>query len=151
DRDRELLRRYVQRGLHAVVEQPGGQSAVQAVVSGTSGRHLLELVVPLLRKTPTPPTNHPSPLAAQAHPTGDGRYLPGSEWLSLTVLAPAPHHEDILIDLHGLVSTMEGEFDRWFWLRYNSQALGPHVRVRFNGKPAVLGGEILPAVSAWCS
>jgi hypothetical protein len=41
DDDRELLRRYVRRGLLAVCEPPGGADAVQAVVTGPTGPHVL--------------------------------------------------------------------------------------------------------------
>jgi thiopeptide-type bacteriocin biosynthesis protein len=38
-----------------------------------------------------------------------------------------------------------------FWLRYADPAHGPHLRIRFHGDPAALGGAVLPALSTWCS
>ena len=44
---------------------------------------------------------------------------------------------------------LPGPVSHWFWLRYADDA-GPHLRARFHGDPAVLGGVVLPALSAWC-
>jgi thiopeptide-type bacteriocin biosynthesis protein len=41
--------------------------------------------------------------------------------------------------------------ERWFWLRYTTAAHGPHLRVRFHGVPAALGGRVLPAVAGTCA
>ncbi|WP_445548504.1 thiopeptide-type bacteriocin biosynthesis protein [Frankia sp. CiP1_Cm_nod1] len=69
--------------------------------------------------------------------------------MSLAIGAPAAQHDEILADLAGILPDLRGMFDRWFWLCYRTQATGPHLRVRFHGAPAVLGGELLPAVSQW--
>jgi thiopeptide-type bacteriocin biosynthesis protein len=148
-RDVELLRRYVRRGLQAVTEQPGGDGAVQGVVTGPSGRHLLELVIPLAATTrPSAPA---VAVAAAPRHAGVGLHLPGSTWLSLAISTPAAQHDEVLADLAGFLPDVRGMFDRWFWLRYRTQALGPHLRVRFHGTPAVLGGDLLPAVSLWAA
>ena len=146
-RDVELLHRYVRRGLRAVTEQPGGDSTIQEVVTGPSGRHLLELVIPLAATTPPPAPAHP--VTMQPRPAGAGHYLPGGPWLSLAISAPAAQHDEILAELAEFLPDLRGMFDRWFWLRYRTQALGPHLRVRFHGAPALLGGELLPGVSQW--
>ncbi len=146
-RDAELLRRYVRRGLRAVTERPGGDGTIQDVVTGPSGRHLLELVIPLAATAPPPAPARP--ITTLLRPAGAGRYLPGGPWLSLAIGAPAAQHDEILADLAGILPDMRGMFDRWFWLRYRTQAIGPHLRVRFHGAPAVLGGELLPEVSQW--
>ncbi|MBV9011592.1 MAG: lantibiotic dehydratase [Pseudonocardiales bacterium] len=149
DSDRELLRRYVCRGLETVTEQPGGPDVVQAVVAGPTGRHVLELVIPLVNQVTTP-SKMPC-LTVRARPLGDGLYLPGSEWLSLAIPSPSSCHDEILRWLAELVIDMSDHFDRWFWLRYNNTVHGPHVRVRFHGDPATLGSKVLPTLSAWCS
>ena len=147
--DRELLRRYVRRGVSAVTEQPGGPGAVQAVVAGPAGHHLLELVVPLTRRAAVPAPARPAPIPGRG--AGQGLHLPGGEWLSLAIRSPARCHDEILPGLAAVASELAGQWDRWFWLRYHDDAHGPHVRARFHGHPAVLGGQVLPAVSAWCS
>ncbi|ADP78958.1 lantibiotic dehydratase [Pseudofrankia inefficax] len=146
-RDAELLRRYVRRGLRAVTEQPGGDGTIQDVVTGPSGRHLLELVIPLAATKPLPAP--PRPISALPRPAGAGLHLPGGPWLSLTIGAPTDQHDEILTGLAALLPGLRGLFDRWFWLRYRSPAIGPHLRVRFHGAPAILGGQLLPAVSEW--
>jgi len=148
--DRELLRRYVGRGVNAVLEQPGGQDAVQAVVAGSTGAHILELVVPLKRRMTAMFEPYRS-IRAQPRGTGVGCYLPGSEWLSLAIPLPTTVQNEALASLDQLAARMEGSFDRWFWLRYTNTAHGPHLRVRFHGDPSVLGSKVLPEVAAWCS
>jgi thiopeptide-type bacteriocin biosynthesis protein len=147
DDDRELLRRYVRRGLQGVCEPPGGPNAVQAVATGPLGRHVLELVVPLERSvTPAPPSR---PVAAVQRTAGSGRHLPGSSWLSLAIRAPVNCQDQILAGLTALADQFAAHVDTWFWLRY-ADAYGPHLRVRFHGDPARLGGHALPRLSSWC-
>jgi len=141
--DRELLRRYVGRGVAAVTEPPGGPDAIQAVLPGPSGRHLLELVVPLTRrKVLPPPVRH---AAVRARDTG--LYLPGGRWLSLAIRTPAC--ELLLPSLAVLAGDLTGHYEIWFWLRYHTPEHGTHLRARFRGDPATLGSRVLPALSAW--
>ncbi len=147
--DRELLRRYVRRGVLTVAEQPGGPDAVQAVVSGPTGDHVLELVVPLARRTPV--TGPARPAAAPVRTAGTGLHLPGGPWLSLAVRSPSNCHDQILSELAAVATGLAGHFDTWFWLRYTDTTHGPHIRARFQGHPAALGGHLLPALSAWGS
>jgi len=145
--DRELLRRYVHRGVRAVTEPPGGPDAIQGIVEGPDGRHALELVIPLRRRTSISPAGRPP----VPRPPGTGLYLPGGPWLSLAIRCPAPQQNDLIAGIAGLAADLGSLTDCWFWLRYTTAALGPHLRVRFHGDPTVLGGQVLPAVSAWCT
>lgn len=147
--DRELLRRYVRRGVLAVAEQPGGPDAVQAVLPGPTGDHVLELVVPLARRTTV--TRPARRAAAPVRTAGMGLHLPGGPWLSLAVLGPSHCHDQILSELAAVAGGLTEHFDTWFWLRYADTTHGPHIRARFHGHPAALGGHLLPALSAWCS
>jgi thiopeptide-type bacteriocin biosynthesis protein len=149
--DRELLRRYVRRGLRAICEPPGGSDTVQAVVTGSAGRHVLELVIPLQARQPfdRPPTR--PYLARPSSVDGPGVFLPGGSWLSLAIRAPVTCQDDILIQLADIAKEMAEHLDTWFWLRFADQAQGPHLRVRFRGDPSVLGGVVLPAISTWCT
>jgi thiopeptide-type bacteriocin biosynthesis protein len=146
DDDRELLRRYVGRGARSVTEQPGGPDAVQAVLAGPDGDHILELVLSPDRRMPAPARQH----RASPRPAGAGRNLPGSQWLSLALRAPAHLHDHLAMSLEEAVESLPQAITRWFWLRYADTAAGLHLRARFNGDPAVLGGRVLPALSAWC-
>lgn len=142
-RDRELLRRYVRRGADAVTAPPGGPDAVQAVADGPDGRHVLELVVPLQghRQRAVEATDRPTVS------TPPVVHLPGGRWLSLTLPSPSAHHDDLLAKIGDLAAAVRGDIDRWFWLRYDSPAHGPHLRVRFAGEPSILNTVVLPAVS----
>jgi lantibiotic biosynthesis protein len=146
DDDRELLRRHAGRGTRSVTEQPGGPDAVQAVLAGPGGDHVLELVLSLDRRSPAPAPQRP----ASPRPAMAGLHLPGSEWLSLVLRAPARLHDQVAISLGEAAASLPEAAGRWFWLRYADGAAGPHLRARFHGDPAALGGHILPALSAWC-
>lgn len=143
--DSELLRRHIGRGVRSVTEQPGGPDTVQAVLPGPDGNHVLELVISLDRRGPTPARQRP----ASPRPAGSGRHLPGGEWLSLAVRAPTHLHDQLAVRLGAAAASLPA-IARWFWLRYATVETGPHLRARFHGDPAVLGGQILPALSAWC-
>ncbi|MGH3277517.1 MAG: lantibiotic dehydratase [Trebonia sp.] len=145
--DHELLRRHVGRGTRSVTEQPGGPDAVQAVLAGPEGDHVLELVISLDRRAPAPVLQRP---VSPPRPTGAGVHLPGGEWLSVALRAPSHLHDQLVLSLAEVVASVPGAADRWFWLRYADAAVGPHLRARFHGDPAFLGGEFLPALSAWC-
>jgi len=146
--DRDLLRRYVRRGARAVTEQPGGSEADQAVVTGPGGNHVLEVVVPLRRRAPMP---QPPRSAVPARSRGAGLHLPGGPWLSLVIPAPAPCQDYVLAEIAAVADGLACCVDRWFWLRYTTPAHGPHLRVRFHGAPATLGGRVLPAIARRCT
>lgn len=142
-RDRDLLRRYVRRGADAVTAPPGGPDAVKAVADGPDGRHVLELVVPLRGRQPRAAEAADRPAAS----TPPVIHLPGTRWLSLTIPSPSTHHDDLLAKVADLAAAVRGDIDHWFWIRYDSPAHGPHLRVRFAGEPSVLNTVVLPAVS----
>jgi thiopeptide-type bacteriocin biosynthesis protein len=148
DDDRDLLRRYVRRGLTAVTAPYGDAPSSAAVLPGPDGGHLLELVVGLDRTSreagpiqAAPPTLHPE----------SGLHLPGGPWLSLAIQTPATCHEQVLRSLAVNADRLRGGCDRWFWIRYRDQRHGEHLRVRFHADPAIVNGTILPLVSAWAS
>lgn len=144
-RDRDLLRRYVRRGTDTVTEPPGGPHAVQGVVAGPAGGHALELVIPL--KGRHQPGKRPRPEPA----TTPVIHMPGGEWLSLAITSPAIHHDDVLAHIESITKLVCGDVDRWFWLRYDDAAHGPHLRVRFAGDRGALVARVLPAVSHRCA
>lgn len=147
-RDRDLLRRYARRGTDTVTEQPGGPDAIQGVVAGPDGGHLLELVIPLKGRQPTTPARTRPRTTASTNPV---IYLPGTEWLSLTLVAPTRLQDEVLTEIAKIAQELRDDIDRWFWLRYDSTAHGPHLRVRFAGDPAVLTTRVLPEVSKRCA
>ena len=146
--DRELLRRYVRRGLTAVTALPGGEAAA-AVLPGPDAGHVLELVVSLDRASPA---RGPALSAPRVRDQADDNvYLPGGPWLSLAVQAPTACHEQVLLSLARLVKEIPGGWDRWFWLRYTNARHGEHLRIRFRADLAGLYGSILPSVTRWAA
>lgn len=148
--DRELLRRYVARGVATVTEPPGGPEAVQAVASGPTGHHALEIVVPLACASDPERGAAPPPQMRVREP-GQGFFLPGSQWLSLAVNAPPSTQDAVLERLAATASDTSGLWDRWFWLRYTTPERGHHLRVRFHGEPTALGGHLLPLLRHACA
>ncbi|GAB2868552.1 lantibiotic dehydratase [Actinocorallia aurea] len=146
--DRELLRRYVRRGLAAVAAPPGSAGS-SAVIPGPNGHHVLELVVSLDRASRQ--DDRPVPCAPSPRRAGDGLYLPGGPWLSLALQAPTTCQEPILTSLGRWIQDTPGDWDRWFWLRFHDSRHGEHFRVRFRGEPAYLYGTLLPSLSMWAS
>jgi lantibiotic biosynthesis protein len=88
--------------------------------------------------------------SASPRPVGAGLHLPGSQWLSLALRAPAHLHDQLAMSLEEAVESPPQAITRWFWLRYADTTAGPHLRARSDGDPAVPGGQVLPALSAWC-
>ncbi|WP_280101485.1 lantibiotic dehydratase [Stackebrandtia nassauensis] len=149
DDDRELFRRYVSRGVAAVTEPPGGPQAIQAVVPGAAGRHALEIVVPLAAIAQPEPV---TPLySASVRCPCDGAFLPGGPWLSLAIDAPPSTQDAVLARITHAATDVADLWKRWFWLRYDTPQRGPHLRIRFHGDPATLGGQLLPILGQTCA
>ena len=92
DDDRELLRRHVGRGARSVTELPGGPDAVQAVVAGPQGDHVLELVLSLDRRDPSrhrrPRRPRGRPRQACTFPAASGCRLPCAPPAAFTTSSP---------------------------------------------------------------
>jgi thiopeptide-type bacteriocin biosynthesis protein len=146
DDDRQLLRRYVRRGLASVTEPPGGPNSTGAVVAGPHGRHLVELVIPMIRRSSPPASRLRAPLLARAR--GEGLFHPGGPWLSLAIPTEPHLQDEVLQSLAGRADDLVECWDSWFWLRYNTPAIGHHLRARFHGRPDILGGHLLPALAS---
>ncbi|UGQ10489.1 lantibiotic dehydratase [Yinghuangia sp. ASG 101] len=141
--DRELLRRRVLKGARTVIEERGGPA-----VSGPDSDHVLDLVV-LLDRSAAAPRREPTPRAAER--SGAGLFLPGSEWLALHLPVPTHRQDDVLRELASLLREMHSGTGRHaFWLRYQTPAAGPHLRIRLHGAPEHLT-NVLPRISAWCA
>ncbi|MFF5719798.1 lantibiotic dehydratase [Streptomyces buecherae] len=141
---RELLRRSIRRGTRTLAE-PFGSAEEQAVVEGEhGGRHLIELVVPLTRRHAPP---HPTLDPRVTPRSAGGGHPPGSRWLYATLAAPAHVHDAILIALAPYLAAFALETDRWFWLRYSTPALGPHLRLRWHGAPQALSTRVQPRLA----
>ncbi len=142
---RELLRRSIRRGTRTLAE-PFAAPDELAVVEGPNGTgHLVDLVVPLARRH-TPQHVAIDPRSA-LRAVGTGTHLPGSCWLSAVLCAPGRLHDTVLTELAPLLAGLPDNVDRWFWLRYSTPALGPHLRLRFHADPHTLATRIQPQLA----
>ncbi|WP_159072359.1 lantibiotic dehydratase [Streptomyces sp. CMB-StM0423] len=143
--EREILRRSIRRGTRTLAE-PLAAPEQLAAVDGPTGRHLIDLVVPLTRRHTPQPTPPDPRRALRRHPPASF-HLPGSTWLSAALAAPSHLHDTLLAHLAPLLDDLTGDADRWFFLRYTTPALGPHLRLRFHGTPHTLATRIQPRLS----
>lgn len=120
--------------------------------SGRPGR-VNEIAFPLIRSAPTSDGSPVPPGSVRPVPVPEPRrarvaHLPGSQWLYAKVYCSAERQDEILAQrLPHLLEGLDGEADRWFYLRYRDP--DPHLRLRFHGDPAVLTGSLLPRLSSW--
>ncbi|MGW6744993.1 thiopeptide-type bacteriocin biosynthesis protein [Streptomyces sp. NPDC055025] len=63
---------------------------------------------------------------------------------TLRTRPPPQHGPD---GTHPLLNHLPHDVDRWFWLRYTTPALGPHLRLRFHGTPHTLATRIQPQLA----
>ncbi|MEQ8145964.1 lantibiotic dehydratase [Streptomyces sp. OP7] len=118
---------------------------------GWNGGHSTEIVVPLAG---------PRPSGRRSAAAGDERahteppvraapsrfHLPGEDWLFVKWYAEPPAHAALLADhLPAVLTEVEDDVDRWFFVRYQDPE--PHLRLRFHGEPGALNGRVLPALS----
>lgn len=145
DLDNELMvdsAAYLVKGrkaavLHELLPGPGGLCAC-----GPEGRFAHELVVFAVR-APEIRDAEPSPPPASVA----RRFLPGSEWLYLKVYTGSTTADAVLRTyLAPVIATAmrQGLARRWFFIRYGDPDW--HLRVRFHGDPAILTGQLLPAL-----
>ena len=76
-------------------------------------------------------------------------FPPGSEWLFAKLYSGPATADQVLRDVvRPVVERVlsAGAADRWFFIRYGDPDW--HLRLRFHGHPARLGGEVLPALQA---
>jgi lantibiotic biosynthesis protein len=128
-----------------------------AWIKGPEGRHVAELVVPLvLRPFMKEPVAQPAD-EGQASNTDvtaasavNRLRPPGSDWLFVKLYCPAVLEEELLT---GPVRDFCHEMSRtrftdgWFFVRYADP--DPHIRLRFRGDPNRLLTELLPEICAW--
>ena len=123
----------------------------EAWLQGPGGGHMAELVVPLvLREPPTQPaeprrTARPASRSARRRP-------PGSDWLYFKLYGPRLFDDEIIagpLPAFGAFATGASLCEGWFFLRYADPQ--PHLRVRFHGDPATLGGPLFQQASSWAS
>ena len=152
-----ILREEARRdatGSHGLVLHEALPGVEDAWLEGPDGGHLVELVVPLMRRRGPTSTNGGRPRRAVRSPATAERRLrpPGSDWLYLKLLCAPAAQDDLLAGpVRGLTefAVKAGLADRWFFIRYADPE--PHLRIRFHGQPVVLLGALIDEVCAWAT
>ncbi|MDH6114793.1 thiopeptide-type bacteriocin biosynthesis protein [Kitasatospora sp. MAP12-15] len=110
---------------------------------GWSGGQPTEVAFALVRKAPGTAALRPvAPARARTV------HAPGSSWLHAKLYCSTDRHNELLSrQLPFLLGELPQDVTRWFFLRYADP--DPHLRLRFHGPAAVLGGELLPRLAAW--
>ncbi len=77
---------------------------------------------------------------------------PGSDWLFIKLYGGPDMQADIIADpLRTLVAEVmdQGLADQWFFIRYADP--DPHIRLRFQGDPKRLAGDLMPSICTWAT
>lgn len=129
----------------------------QLCARGPEGRFVHELVVPFVRMKEKNQeqaqeigaSHHPVTLSPCHLVTLSRSFPPGSEWLYVKLYTGPATADQVLRDVvRPVVGRVmpAGAADCWFFVRYGDPDW--HLRLRFHGHPARLGGEVLPALQA---
>jgi thiopeptide-type bacteriocin biosynthesis protein len=106
-----------------------------------------EIIVPFFNHSATPLSHYvDSPLANIIATPIKRRFSAGSEWLSLKIYSGNSLVEQLLSEqLLPLIEKNAELYDKWFFIRYGDPDW--HIRLRFNGEPSVLCGQLLPILN----
>lgn len=121
--------------------------------TGPEGRFLHEILVTYVRKpreAQAAASPKPAERPAQAPPPPLHRsFPPGSEWLYLKIYTGTSTADGLLREVVAPIAheaIAHGAADSWFFIRYGDPEW--HLRLRFHGKPELLGGWLLPRLHA---
>lgn len=142
-------------GARALMLQEALPDTTDAWLSGSDGRFLSEIVVPLVLRTP-PADAAPRPNAAPVRPPDieqsstvwDRVRPPGSDWLFVKFYCDRDREDHLLTGpLRQLCEMIEtsGLARQWFFLRYADP--DPHLRMRWKGDPEILIRHLLPEIT----
>ncbi|PCK30289.1 lantibiotic dehydratase [Pseudoalteromonas piscicida] len=123
-------------------------SQLTSRVKDKQGRHYAnEIIVPLCNEAATPYRHFAEkPLENITAAPITRRFSAGSEWLSLKIYSGNTIVEQLLYEqLLPLIEDNSALFDKWFFIRYGDPDW--HLRLRFQGKPEVLCGDLLPKLN----
>lgn len=121
------------------------------IAEGPEGRYAAEVVVPFVRRKASTAA---APRVRVPAPTSHApvRYAPGSQWLYAKIYTGPVAADHVLAGALAPVArkaVAEGLTQRWFFIRYGDP--GWHVRLRLQGDPRALLGEVLPRLHAACA
>ncbi|MEV0825089.1 lantibiotic dehydratase [Nonomuraea rubra] len=133
----------------------------EAWLPGPRGRHIVELVVPLVRTASaaglvpaTDPGSGTGSVAVAGAGLGEAerRRPPGSDWLYVTLDGPARNEDELLAGSLGeLADTLveRGDAYGWYFVRYADP--DRQLRLRLHGTPSGLTERVLPEVTRWAA
>lgn len=139
------------RGRDEAVVQELFPGARPDVVEAPEGRLSNELLVPFVRRVDAVVPRR-AVSTSSAPDRGEGVFAPGSQWLSAKLYCGSTLADPLLTQVIAPVTRSfveRGAVHRWFFLRYADP--DPHLRVRWQGDPSQLTGEVLPALYAACA
>lgn len=144
--DTDELRRVL-RSHGSVVVQEQYPQPDRTWLTDTAGRRFAaELVVPLVRRSPSPapPASRVGGRVADLRP-------PGSDWLFVKLYCPSDSETELLSGpVRAFARDVAGEgFADWFFIRYSDPRR--HIRLRFRGEPVRLLADLLPRLTAWAT
>ncbi|MCL1050915.1 lantibiotic dehydratase [Shewanella abyssi] len=119
------------------------------VVSNAQGQHYnSEIIIPFFNEQATKLTClHENPLKNIEAKNITRRFAPGSEWLSLKIYSGNTTVENLLSEqLLPLIEQHAELFNKWFFIRYGDPDW--HIRLRFQGSPEKLYGQLLPLLNS---
>ncbi len=137
------------RGRESVELKEVLSETFQSAITDAQGRHYNnEIILPFFNPDAVPHKHGAENPLANIHAKPiKRRFSAGSEWLSLKIYSGNSMLEQLLAeDLLALIEQSEGLFQKWFFIRYGDPDW--HIRLRFQGEPARLCGELLPRLNA---
>lgn len=128
---RALVREDLRRsGGTVVLFEDRAPALDEGWLRGQDGAHEAELVVPLIAVEPGTRAARP----AAPPRTRSAAHFPGGDWVSAHVLcSPRRQREVLVTHLGPWLTSLESDVDSWFFVRYQSDAEPPHLRLRLHG------------------
>lgn len=114
-------------------------------VEGPEGRFVHQIIVPFTRVEAVSSYRPSRGAEASPHFGRQGRFAPGSEWLTAKIYCGTSVADAVLMEAVAAVvqrAMADGAADGWYFLRYFDP--DPHLRVRFHGVPSRLLSEVMP-------
>lgn len=143
----EMLRKEAARNSILLTEQ----LHEEGVLFGWSAGRSSEVVIPFCNipkalDAPSRPRASASSLVRFPQDRENRSYLPGEEWLFGKVYGESGQFDMLLArHLPELLSELDGDIDKWFFIRYRDPA--SHLRVRLHGDPDAIARRVMPALA----
>ncbi len=137
------------KGMNLIPLKEALSQSFNSTVSDANGDNFNnEIIIPFFNPEATKHTClHENPGKNIAAQNIIRRFAPGSEWLSLKIYSGNTTVENLLSErLLPLIEQHKELFNKWFFIRYGDPDW--HIRLRFQGSPAKLYGQLLPILNS---